>query len=544
MPIIAPSIFNDVIGPVMVGPSSSHTAGPARLGFLAGQFVQPEELTSIEIFFDPAGSFAATYKGQKSDQGFVAGLLGYTPDDKRLNHALDLAKEQKREITFSIATIEAEHPNTAIIVLTSKDNTRIKIRGLSIGGGAILIDRINDCPVHIGGDFFEILIFMAAKTDLENHSQKGQNFLERQGITIQKTEVWAETSDSLMAKAIINYRLHSSLPQELIDRLTSEVGGVTSVQLTPVLPVLSSASYCLPFSNAQTMLLWCNKNNKKLWEAALHYESIRGSIPQSDVFSMMYEIAKTMEITIQEGLQGNFVMQGSLSPSAHRLQQSLENHTFVPSGILDSGIVFSTAVMELNSSMGRIVAAPTAGSCGILPGAIFGLLAQRNMSHNEKLKLATKALLTAGIIGVFIAGQATFAAEQCGCQAECGSAATMAAAALTELSGGTIEQACMAASLAMQNSLGLICDPVAEQVEIPCIGRNAGALGNAVTSANMAILGFTGILPLDEVIQAMWEVGNALPVSLRCTGKGGLCITPTAKRIKEELNQKNNSIST
>jgi L-serine dehydratase len=146
-----------------------------------------------------------------------------------------------------------------------------------------------------------------------------------------------------------------------------------------------------------------------------------------------------------------------------------------------------------------------------------------------------RALLAAGMIGVFIAAHATFAAEVCGCQAECGAGSAMAAAALVTLANGTAQQAVDAASMALQNLLGLICDPVANRVEVPCLGRNVMAASNALACANMALAGYDAVIPLDEVIETMDRVGKMLPGELRCTGLGGLSITATSKAIASQF---------
>jgi L-serine dehydratase len=145
------------------------------------------------------------------------------------------------------------------------------------------------------------------------------------------------------------------------------------------------------------------------------------------------------------------------------------------------------------------------------------------------------ALLAAGMIGVFISAHATFAAEACGCQAECGAGSCMAAAGLVTLAGGSAQQATDAASMALQNVLGMICDPVANRVEVPCLGRNVLAATNALACANMALCGYDAVIPLDEVIATMGRVGQCLPPELRCTGLGGLSVTPSAKAIADKL---------
>jgi L-serine dehydratase len=189
--------------------------------------------------------------------------------------------------------------------------------------------------------------------------------------------------------------------------------------------------------------------------------------------------------------------------------------------------------MEMKSAMGVIVAAPTAGSCGGLPGAVVGAASAMGLSVNHM----TKAMLAAGMIGVFIAAHATFAAEIGGCQAECGAGSGMAAAALVALAGGTARQAVDAASMALQNVLGMVCDPVANRVEVPCLGKNVMAASNALACANMALAGFDVVIPLDEVIDAMDKVGKSIPHELRCTALGGLSITETSRAIEKMLSE-------
>jgi L-serine dehydratase len=152
-----------------------------------------------------------------------------------------------------------------------------------------------------------------------------------------------------------------------------------------------------------------------------------------------------------------------------------------------------------------------------------------------------QAMLAAGLIGVFIAHHATFAAEVAGCQAECGAGSGMAAAALVTLAGGTTRQAVDAASSALQNVLGLVCDPVANRVEVPCLGRNVMAASNALACANMALAGYDAVIPLDEVIEAMDQVGRSIPRALRCTALGGLSVTPTSKEIARRLEDSRNT---
>lgn len=194
---------------------------------------------------------------------------------------------------------------------------------------------------------------------------------------------------------------------------------------------------------------------------------------------------------------------------------------------------YAIAINEVNAGMGKIVACPTAGSCGIVPGAIMAIADTMNCEE-EKL---VNALFTAAGIGEVIAANATVAGALGGCQAECGSAAAMAAAAVVEMLGGTPEESAQAMALALKNMLGLACDPVAGLVEVPCVKRNGFAAIHALVAAQMAMVGIKSVIPPDEVIESMYRIGLEMPANVRETSQGGLAVTPTAKAIEQKLAQ-------
>lgn len=198
---------------------------------------------------------------------------------------------------------------------------------------------------------------------------------------------------------------------------------------------------------------------------------------------------------------------------------------------LGRAMAVALSVAGCNASMGRIVAAPTAGSCGILPGCLLSLLDEGIVTEED----AVMAMFTAGGFGMVIANRASIAGAQGGCQAECGSAAAMAAAALTELMGGTPAQCADACAIAVSAQMGLVCDPVAGLVEIPCVKRNASGLMIAFSSADLALAGIGARVPADECLDAMREVGDALPASLKETAGGGLAATPTGRKLRDRV---------
>lgn len=210
------------------------------------------------------------------------------------------------------------------------------------------------------------------------------------------------------------------------------------------------------------------------------------------------------------------------------------------SGVLLGGDYFlrvceeALKVAECNACMKRIVAAPTAGSCGVLPAVLIPLAEEKVLDD----EIILQALYIAAGFGEVTAQRASVSGAQGGCQAEIGAASAMAAAALTHIMGGTDEMCAHAFAIALGSLLGLVCDPVAGLVEIPCVKRNVIGAVNAVSAANMALAGITGRIPADEVIDAMGEVGDALPVSLRETGMGGLAATPTGQQIASQVQQR------
>jgi L-serine dehydratase len=267
---------------------------------------------------------------------------------------------------------------------------------------------------------------------------------------------------------------------------------------------------------------------------ALVYECARGNLTEQDVFKRMNEIVRIMRNCVEQGLKGTDYEDRILGRQSDVFFKKMKDKTLFNVDLLNRIILYITAIMEVKSAMGIIVAAPTAGSCAVLPGACLAVGDELRLGDEE----IVKAMLAGGLIGVLIASRSTFAAEVGGCQAECGAASGMAAAALSTLGSSTLKQSVAAASMALQNSFGMVCDPVANRVEVPCLGKNVMAASNALACANMALADYDPVIPLDEVIEAMDKVGRSLPYPLRCTALGGLSITETSKAIETRLMRK------
>ncbi|MDD3335939.1 MAG: L-serine ammonia-lyase, iron-sulfur-dependent, subunit alpha [Eubacteriales bacterium] len=250
-----------------------------------------------------------------------------------------------------------------------------------------------------------------------------------------------------------------------------------------------------------------------LGEIALRWQMKESGETEAQLKARMQRRLEVMRLSVQDGLSPELRSASGKVGGQSSLMVG-ENNRF---GILGKAGAYALAVAESNACMGKIVAAPTAGSCGILPGALFSAQEQSGFTDDELVM----ALFASAAIGRSIALQASVSGAEGGCQAECGSAAGMAAAALCQLYGGSNEAVCDACAFALMNMLGLVCDPVHGLVEIPCIYRNVGGVSQALAAAQMALAGVRCPIPCDEVICAMKAVGDAMPSGLRETGEGG-----------------------
>lgn len=261
---------------------------------------------------------------------------------------------------------------------------------------------------------------------------------------------------------------------------------------------------------------------------------------KASILAKMDAMLQVMEEAVAFGMTGVTSNSGLTGGSAKKLKEYMEtiqaggNRPALLGPVAGSAVTYALAAAEANAAMGRIVAAPTAGASGILPGVLMSLKEHCGVSR-EKL---VEGLVIAGVIGEVIASRASIAGAIGGCQAECGSGAAMAAGAVVYIFGGNGKQIGDAVSIVFKNMLGLVCDPVAGLVEVPCIKRNAGSVVQCLLAAELALAGVGSFIPADEAIDAMDKVGRALPYGLRETAEGGLAVTPTAKAWTEEYFKK------
>lgn len=508
-----PSIFNDVVGPVMRGPSSSHSAGALRIGRLSRDLMQ-KQINKVLIEYDPNGSLVTTHTSQGTDMGLYGGFLGWDADEEKLPDYQKYIHESGIDIKVSYVSFGATHPNTYKITLWNEQNQH-QITALSTGGGMIHVVKIDDFDVSMDGDCYEMLVYLNSSAEsLISRLEKEFDFLS---ISTQPGLIVIKNNEAYKEELIQEIQDHSAVNEVRV--------------LNPVLPVLKQKDMKLPFKNTAEMEKFSEGKNLKLWELAVQYEMARSGESKETLWNKMAHIAKIMRSAVETGLSGTSYEDRLLPSQSPEFQNQLKQNKLIEANALNQIIMQVSAVMESKSSMNTIVASPTAGSCGTLPGAVFGAASSMNSSEEQIIE----ALFAAGIIGVFIASGATFAAEEAGCMAECGSASSMAAAALVHLAGGNLQQSLCASSMSLQNSFGMICDPIANRVEAPCLGKNVMAASNALSCANMALSSYKHLIPFDEVIDAMAAVGKAIPHELCCTALGGLSVTPTAKSLENSL---------
>lgn len=285
------------------------------------------------------------------------------------------------------------------------------------------------------------------------------------------------------------------------------------------------------FKSVEELIALCESQNKTIHEIMLEQEVEVTGLSEAEVYAHMDKNLQTMENALDEGLKGVTSTTGLTGGDAVLLQEYIKSGKSLAGPTLLDAVSKAVATNEVNAAMGKICATPTAGSAGVVQGVLFGLKPRLEPSRKDMLNF----LLTAGAFGFVVANNASISGAAGGCQAEVGSAAAMAAGATVELAGGTPQQSAEAFAICLKNMLGLVCDPVAGLVEVPCVKRNAAGASNAIVSADMALAGVTSRIPTDEVIEAMYKIGQTMPSALRETGRGGLAGTPTGQRLKQEI---------
>ncbi|MFF2500967.1 L-serine ammonia-lyase, iron-sulfur-dependent, subunit alpha [Peribacillus sp. NPDC058075] len=285
------------------------------------------------------------------------------------------------------------------------------------------------------------------------------------------------------------------------------------------------------FRNVAELVELAESKKVKIAEIMILQEMEFSGLSREQIIEKMDRNLTVMEQAVERGLKGVQSVTGLTGGDAVLLQNYIKSGKALAGNLLLDAVSKAVATNEVNAAMGMICATPTAGSAGVVPGTLFAVKEKLNPTRAEMIEF----LFTSAAFGFVVANNASISGAAGGCQAEVGSASGMAAAAIVELAGGTPSQAAEAMAITLKNMLGLVCDPVAGLVEVPCVKRNAMGASNAITAADMALAGITSRIPCDEVIDAMYKIGLTMPVALRETAEGGLAATPTGRRLAKEI---------
>ena len=285
------------------------------------------------------------------------------------------------------------------------------------------------------------------------------------------------------------------------------------------------------FRNVRELVELAERENKQISELMIEQEMAMSGRTREAIMTQMDRNLTVMEEAVERGLKGVQSVTGLTGGDAVLIQNYIATGKSLSGELLLDAVSKAVATNEVNAAMGTICATPTAGSAGVVPGTLFAVKNKLNPTREQMIRY----LFTSGAFGFIVANNAFISGAAGGCQAEVGSAAGMAAAAIVEMAGGTPQQCAEGFAITLKNMLGLVCDPVAGLVEVPCVKRNAMGAANALVAADMALAGVTSRIPCDEVIGAMFRIGQSMSPNLKETARGGLAATPTGKAIAAKI---------
>ncbi|WP_417751551.1 L-serine ammonia-lyase, iron-sulfur-dependent, subunit alpha [Senegalimassilia faecalis] len=526
--------LTDIIGPVMVGPSSSHTAGALRIAYMARKLAGS---LPRRVEFRLLGSFAHTLTGHGTDKALVAGMLGFSPDDLRIRNSFAHAREAGLHFEFTPLpdSDDYEHPNTIDMVIDGADGVRMCVRGESVGGGAAVIRKIDGVDVYITGENHSIVVQQIDEPGVLAHiatclSEHGVNIATARMYREQRGDVAytvLETDQSISEDAREAIIANPLIRGCRVIPAATEAGEAPAPVDADVQTRALEDLRALDFGTGRALLELCRARKASISEMFFRREQAvqesRGFADGTQAY--LLRVLRVMKDAAFGPLdEPANSMGGLLGGEAQRMAKLRRHARNVCGEPISSAAAYAMAVLETNASMGRIVAAPTAGSAGVIPGVLLSLQATKGFTDDELVR----ALGCAAAVGYLITRNATVAGAEGGCQAEIGSAAAMAAAATVELEGGTPEQCLDAAGNALTNMMGLVCDPVAGLVEVPCQKRNASGAATALVSAQISLANVGNLVGFDQTVEAMYKVGRSLPFELRESALGGLAATPDA----------------
>lgn len=505
------SIF-EIIGPIMIGPSSSHTAGMARIGMMACRIIGDG---AVSIHLDLSPKMRSTYAGHRSDAALIGGVIGLRESDPEIRNAI--AQARSCGIAVSVGFLpEGLYPqNTAMLTVADRAGRTTKVLGTSVGGGSIVISAVDDVPLQVSPEAYHLIVWSSASLP---------------------EDLWAGAAvqSGRNSQGFVTCLTFPAMPSPEVCRSVENAGGVYRVSVVePVLEYGVSLPAEKRYRSFEEVCRVVAETSMPLTEVAVDYEMARSGRSKETVRGQMHKHLAQMKKSVQAGERGSRMLYGLTSgQDGPRMLQAIQAGRTISGGIIPLAVARAIGVMEYNGAMGCIVAAPTAGSSGIVPGAMTAVQEQFGFQDEE----IVDALFVSALAGVIMAGrEVSFSGSVGGCQGEVGVSSAITAAGLASLFTRDPETVFHAMAMSLKNLLGLECDPVAGPIEVPCIKRNAVGVANAFTAADMALSGIRSYIPPDEVIDALVDTERRLPPELKCAAVGGLACTGTACRLRERL---------
>lgn len=533
-----PEFFNDVFGPVMQPGSSSHTAGPCRLGYLAHSLLG-ENPRRIQIILDQNSSFAGTFGLMAEDSAMIAGALGMLPDDPRLYQARSIARKSGIDYSFVFTEMkESDHPNAVKFILSGESGREITLVGDSTGGGMVETRKVGignqtaSFSLRVKGDSYVTMI-----CDLFENIQEDE--IEKSGSDLVGLVEMGRRSES--GNGCLYY-FCSAEPPNMADfqmRFAGKPANSVLVGfLKPVLPVITRPERKPQLFNS--MAGWrkiAQERNLPLWEIAVQYEMDASGWTRQQVIDFMRMIAAKMHrqthAPYEEGADG-VRLQAPYSPFKPDMAGDWDRYQQSGRQLTDD-LTSHTIRLAYGAGAGipgvEVVAGPMGSGGGYIYAALYAVQqASNRVSPGFSEQDLLRGLFIAAGIGAIAFTRTEPTGERTGCTGECGICGAMAAAAIAEMAGGTPEQVENAASLSLQSATGIPCDPIHGGFGQPCRSRIITATCMASVFADLALSGRNAVLPLHEAIDVADAVGRRLPPELLCTSLGGAAQAPSARK--------------
>lgn len=508
----------DVVGPLMHGPSSNHTGGANRIGFLAKELMGgiPEK---IRLGFHPV--YMASFVGQRTHSAMIAGLLGHREYEDESAGAME-ELEAKGIPWEAYAFSETEMSRNTFRAVGEINGETWEVNGDSIGGGNIVIDRINGLPAHLDGNRWELVITCTDK-----------NLFDK-AVAAAHAACSPSLPEGIQGQALGDKWLYIGVySQEPFAGGTAPealAGGDLVWRKVPPLYKFSDQCDTPLYTRYADFLPLCK--DRPMLDVVLDYEANRSRVSREDILAEALFMVEEIEKALYKAEHEPIHMIGELTDpqDGKNLMRWAKSGNAVVSEMFATGLARAVLLGQINASGGKVVAAPTGGAAGAMPGALFTAAERYGKSKQE----LAEAFLIAAAIGLIIGNQASFSGTVGGCQSEVGIGCSMAAGAIAWMAGGTPDQVVHAATIALKNVLGITCDPPAPPTEIPCIKRNAMGVAVAFMGAELGLAGVRSAVDPDDVVAALAETQRLIPMELKFSHCGGLATTPSGRSIMEQ----------